>query len=302
MTRDVRFQGTFTALVTPFTDDGAIDWPAYERLVQGQIDGGVEGLVPCGTTGETPTLEAEEQLAVLRRTVELVKGAKRRPLVIAGTGTNATRTTIAASQAAERAGVDAVMVVVPYYNKPTQAGLVDHFAAVAASVSCPVVAYNVPGRTGSDMSTATLAKICERSPNVLAVKEATGNVLRAQEIVRTLGPRLTVLCGDDALTLPMVAIGARGVISVTSNLYPAEVSAATRLALEGRLEEARRAHLQLCRVHEVMFVEANPAPVKAALAHRGRMTDVVRGPLSRISQPSRAVVVEAIEAFESGRP
>ncbi len=291
-------EGTYTALVTPLRDDDAIDWKAFDALVEAQIQGGITGVVPCGTTGESPTLDHEEQLALVKRTVELAKG---KALVVAGTGTNSTRGTIAVSQAAERAGVDAVMVVVPYYNKPTQDGLVEHYVAVAKSVSVPVIVYNVPGRTSIDLGVAALARICERAPNVVATKEATGNVLRAQEIARTIGDRITILSGDDALTLPMMAIGARGVISVTSNLYPAEVSRVTRLALDGKWDEARRAHLALCRVHDVMFVESNPSPVKAALAAKARMTDRVRSPLARITEGARAKVTEAIAAYEAAK-
>jgi 4-hydroxy-tetrahydrodipicolinate synthase len=295
------FEGTYTALVTPFIADGqAIDWEAFERLVAAQIDGGVEGIVPCGTTGESPSLDVEEQREVVARSVALARG---RLSVIAGTGTNSTKSTIALSQAAERAGADAVMIVVPYYNKPTQDGLFEHFVAAASSVRCPVVVYNIPGRTGIDLTAETLARIADKAPNVVATKEATGNVLRAQEIVRTMGGggRMTVLSGDDALTLPMIAVGARGVISVTSNLYPAEVANATRHALAGRMEEARRAHLALSAVHEAMFVEANPGPVKAALAHKGRMNDSVRGPLVRIQPSSRKKVIEVMQAYEARR-
>ncbi|MBX3259878.1 MAG: 4-hydroxy-tetrahydrodipicolinate synthase [Labilithrix sp.] len=292
----LRFEGTFTALVTPFKDDLSIDWDAFDKLVEGQVAAGISGIVPCGTTGESPALDHEEQLELVKRCVKLAKG---KCLVLAGTGTNATRSTIAASQAAVRAGADAVMVVVPYYNKPTQDGLRRHYVDVAAGVSAPVVVYNIPGRTGVDLTTATLARICDAAPNVVAVKEATGNVLRAQEIVRVIGSRVAVLSGDDTLTLPMMSIGARGVISVTSNLYPAEVTRTTRLALEGKWEEARREHLALCDVHEAMFVEANPSPVKAALAHHGRMTDVVRGPLARISEAAREKVVAAVKAYEA---
>ncbi|MBN9159835.1 MAG: 4-hydroxy-tetrahydrodipicolinate synthase [Myxococcales bacterium 68-20] len=292
----LRFEGTFTALVTPFKDDLSIDWDAFDKLVEGQLAGGVQGIVPCGTTGESPALDHEEQLELVRRCVKLAKG---KCIVLAGTGTNATRSTINASQAAARAGADAVMVVVPYYNKPTQEGLRQHYVDVAASVDVPVVVYNIPGRTGIDLTTDTLARICEASPNVVAVKEATGNVLRAQEIVRTIGSRISVLSGDDTLTLPMISIGARGVISVTSNLYPAEVSKTTRLALDGKWDDARREHLALCNVHETMFVEANPSPVKAALAHHGRMKDVVRGPLARISEPARAKVIAAVKKYEA---
>jgi len=299
MPSPVRLEGTFTAIVTPFRDDAkrSIDWDAYGRLVAHQLDGKITGIVPCGTTGESPTLDHEEHLELVRRTVELAKG---KALVVAGTGSNSTREALDMTQAAEKMGVDAVMVVVPYYNRPTQDGLVEHFVTVASSVKCPVVVYNVPGRTGSDLLTASLQRIAARAPNVVAVKEATGNVLRCQEIVRTMGDRLTVLCGDDALTLPMVSVGARGVISVTSNVYPAEVTRATRLALDGQIEEARRAHLALCGVHEAMFVESNPSPAKSALAHRGLLTDVVRSPLLPTSAEARARVLRAMQAYEAG--
>lgn len=290
----LRFEGTFTALVTPFKDDLTIDWDAFDKLVEGQVAGGVQGIVPCGTTGESPALDYEEQLELVRRCVKIAKG---KAIVLAGTGTNATTTTIKISQAAVRAGADAVMVVVPYYNKPTQEGLRQHYVDVAAAVERPVVVYNIPGRTGIDLTTDTLARICEKAPSVVAVKEATGNVLRAQEIVRSLGSRMSVLSGDDTLTLPMIAVGGRGVISVTSNVFPAEVTRATQLALDGKLEEARREHLALCGVHEAMFVEANPAPVKAALAQQGRMKDVVRGPMARISDGARAKVVQALTTY-----
>lgn len=293
----LRFEGTFTALVTPFKDDQSIDWDAFDKLVDAQIQGGVAGLVPCGTTGESPALDYEEQLEVIRRSVKLARAASRKVLVVAGTGTNATRSTVTASQAAAKAGADAVMVVTPYYNKPTQDGLVHHFTTVAASVDVPVVVYNIPARSVIDLAHDTLARICEKAPNVLAVKEATGNVLRAQENVRKLGSRITVLSGDDTLTLPMISVGAKGVISVTSNVLPGEVSKATRLALEGRMEEARREHLALIGVHEAMFLEANPSCPKAALAHMGKMKDVVRGPLVACSEAARAKVVAALDAY-----
>lgn len=296
MSASTRFEGTLTALVTPFNDDLSIDWDAFDRLVEGQIAGGVQGIVPCGTTGESPTLDREEQLELVTRSVKLARG---KTTVLAGTGTNSTKSTIALSQAAARAGADALMVVVPYYNKPTQEGLRQHYVEVAAAVELPLVVYNIPGRTGIDLSVETLARICEKAPNVVAVKEATGNVLRAQEVVRTLGSRLAVLSGDDALTLPMIAVGACGVISVTSNVYPAEVAHATRLALDGKISEARREHLALCGIHEAMFLEANPAPVKAALAHKGRMRDLVRGPLARVSDAARAKIARAIDVYEA---
>ncbi len=292
-------EGTYTALVTPFKADESVDWDAFDALVRAQIAGGVAGLVPCGTTGESPTLTHEEHSAVIARTVKVVRESGGKAQVVAGTGSNSTRSAIELSVRAEGDGADAVMLVVPYYNKPTQEGLVRHFVSVAKSVRCPVVVYNIPARTGIDLSADSLARVCDAAPNVIATKEATGNVLRAQELVRRMGSRFTVLSGDDALTLPMIAVGARGVISVTSNLLPAEVSRATRLALASDAAAARRAHLALLPVHETMFLEANPGPVKAALAERGVMLDVVRGPLVAASAATRKAIAAALEAYRA---
>jgi 4-hydroxy-tetrahydrodipicolinate synthase len=295
----LRFEGTYTALVTPFREasDQPIDWEALDGLIDVQIAARVAGLVPCGTTGESPTLSHEEHARVVERTVERAGG---RAQVVAGAGSNSTREAIALSQHAERVGADAVMVVVPYYNKPTQEGLVRHFVEVAKSVRLPVVVYNIPGRTGIDLAPETLARICALAPNVVAVKEATGNVIRAQRIVQTMGERVVVLSGDDALTLPMIAVGARGVISVTSNVLPAEIVRATALALGGKLEEARREHLALLPVHDAMFLEASPGPVKAALALRGLIRDVVRSPLCPPTEATRAAIQSALDAFARG--
>jgi 4-hydroxy-tetrahydrodipicolinate synthase len=292
-------QGTYTALVTPFRDEPGepIDWAAFDALLEAQILGGVSGVVPCGTTGESPTLSHEEHGQVVARTVKRSAG---RVQVIAGTGSNSTQEAIALSQHAANAGVDAVMVVVPYYNRPTQEGLFHHFSAVAASVRVPVVIYNIPARTGIDLAPDTVARIAEAAPNVVAIKEATGNVVRAQKIVQTMGGRMTVLSGDDALTLPMIAVGAQGVISVTSNVLPAETARATRLALEGKTDEARRAHFALLPVHEAIFLEASPAPIKAALAMRGLAKGVVRSPLAACTEPTRRAVAAALEAHARG--
>jgi 4-hydroxy-tetrahydrodipicolinate synthase len=292
----IRFEGTYTALVTPFHDEPGqpIDWAALDALVDAQIAAGVAGLVPCGTTGESPTLSHEEHGQVVER---VVKRAGRRVQVVAGAGSNSTREAVGLAAHAERAGADAVMVVVPYYNKPPQQGLFRHFVEVAASVSLPLVIYNIPARTGVDLAAETLARICASAPNVVAVKEATGNVLRAQKLAQTMGDRLVVLSGDDGLTLPMIAVGARGVISVTSNVLPADVTRATRLALDGKLDEARRMHLALMPVHDAMFLEANPAPVKAALAMRGIMKGAVRSPLVPVEESTRVALAAALETF-----
>jgi 4-hydroxy-tetrahydrodipicolinate synthase len=294
----LRIEGTYTALVTPFRDapNQPVDWEALDALVDTQVAAGISGLVPCGTTGESPTLSHEEHAQVVERTVQR---ADKRTQVIAGAGSNSTREAIGLAQHAERAGADAIMVVVPYYNKPTAAGLFRHFVEVAACVRLPVILYNIPARTGIDLLPDTLERICAEAPNVVGVKEATGNVLRAQKLAQTLGDRIAILSGDDALTLPMIAVGARGVISVTSNVLPAQVTRATRLALDGKLEEARRAHLALMPVHEAMFIEANPGPVKAALAARGAMRATVRLPLVAVEESTRAAVVAAVTAAES---
>jgi 4-hydroxy-tetrahydrodipicolinate synthase len=295
----LRIEGTYTALVTPFSDEPGfpIDWAALDRIVDQQIAAGVAGLVPCGTTGESPTLSHEEHRQVIERTVRAVKKAARRVQVLAGAGSNSTREAVDLVRHAERVGADAAMVVVPYYNRPTQEGLLRHFVEVAESVEFPLIVYNIPGRTGVDLAPETLARICAAAPNVIAVKEATGNVLRAQRLVHTMGDRVVVLSGDDTLTLPMIACGARGVISVTSNVLPAEVVRATRLALEGTLDEARRAHLALVPVHDAMFLEASPGPVKAALGMRGAMKDVVRSPLCTPTDETRRAIAAALEAY-----
>ena len=242
----ITFTGTFTALVTPFVAGGdAVDFAALEALVQAQIEGGVSGLVPCGTTGESPTLTDDEQLMVIKRVVDVTQG---RVPVIAGTGSFSTKKTIAASKAAVAAGADGVMVVMPYYNKPSQDGMREHVLAVAREVACPIVLYNIPGRSVVDLSAETTAQICDEASNVVALKDATGNVLRCQELKRRLGDRLTVLSGDDALTLAFGSVGASGVISVTSNVRPREVAAVTTALLANDYVRARACHLSLIHI------------------------------------------------------
>jgi 4-hydroxy-tetrahydrodipicolinate synthase len=284
-----RIAGTYTALVTPFVRGGErVDVGALERLVEAQIAAGISGLVPCGTTGETPTLGDAEQLEVIERVVAVAAG---RVPVLAGTGTFNTVKTIQASKAAVEAGADAVMIVMPYYNKPSQEGMREHVLAVARAVDRPIVLYNIPGRSVVDLSAETTEQIFERAPNVVAVKDATGNVLRCQELVRRLGERVTVMCGDDALTLGMMACGARGVISVSSNVLPAQVADVTHKLAAGDLAGARAAHLALTSFHALMFVEPNPAPAKAALEALGRMNADVRLPLVAASAGARERIV-----------
>lgn len=295
MSSKIEWKGAYTALVTPFDAAGEIDWAAFEALVERQIAGGIAGLVPCGTTGETPTLTDDEQVEVVRRTAAVARG---RVTVLAGTGSFSTKKTIEASRRALAAGADAVMIVSPYYSKPTQEGLVQHFTAVAAAVEAPVVLYNIPGRTGVDLGVEATERVCAAARNVVATKEATGNVLRCQELKRRLGDRLTVLSGDDALTLPMIAVGASGVISVTSNLLPGAVSELVRLALAGDFAAARAKHLALLPVHDAMFIEANPGPVKTALALAGHQRADVRLPLVAVTEATRKQVAAALAAYE----
>jgi 4-hydroxy-tetrahydrodipicolinate synthase len=290
-------RGTYTAIVTPMSADAeTVDWRALDALVEAQIAGGVSGLVPCGTTGESPTLSDEEQLEVIRRVIGVAKG---RVPVLAGTGTFSTKKTIAASKAAEKAGADGVMVVMPYYNKPSQDGMRAHVLEIAAAVDLPIVLYNIPGRSVVDLAAETTEKICKEAPRVVGMKEATGNVVRCQELVRRLGDRLTVLSGDDAITLPMMAVGAQGVISVTSNVRPRETSLVTTAFLEGKLELARRRHFALLELHGLLFVEPNPAPAKAALALEGKMTKAVRGPLVACSDDLERKIAEALKKLTS---
>ncbi len=292
----IALSGTFTAIVTPFTPDGEkVDFAALDKLVDAQLAGGVTGLVPCGTTGETPTLTDGEQIEVIQRVAARAKG---KAPVLAGTGTFSTKKTVTASKAAVEAGADAVMIVMPYYNKPSQDGMRGHVLEIAAAVDVPIVLYNIPGRSVVDLLPETTERICGEAKNVIGMKEATGNVLRCQELVKRLGDRLVVMSGDDALTLPMMALGAKGVISVTSNVLPAQTSRVTTLWRDGKVEEARRAHLDLLDFHGLMFVEPNPAPAKSALAHLGMMSASVRGPLAPCSEPLAQRIREALGRFD----
>ena len=288
------FEGTYTAVVTPFTTSGAIDWSSFDRILADQIAGGVAGIVPCGTTGESPTLSSEEQKQVIAKTVSAARGKAQ---VIAGVGSASTAHAVEAAKAAEAAGANAVMVVVPYYNKPTQEGLVRHFVACAKAVSVPIVVYNIPARSVIDLGVETLARIMEAAPNVVATKEATGNVVRAQQLAARFGDRLTILSGDDALTLPMVAVGAKGVISVASNVMPSQVVHATKLALSGDMGLARAAHLRLLPFYEALFIEPGVASAKALLAHRGLCENVLREPMTPLGDAARKTLFAAWEGL-----
>jgi 4-hydroxy-tetrahydrodipicolinate synthase len=279
------FTGVITALVTPFRG-GRLDEEALRRLVDEQIAAGIDGLVPCGTTGESPTLDYEEHVRVIRVVVEATR--KRVP-VIAGTGSNSTRETIDMSRAAREVGADGLLLVTPYYNKPTQDGLYRHFKTVLEEVPLPSVVYNVPGRTGCDMLPDTIARLCE-GPALVGVKEATGSAARASQILALVGDRLAVLSGDDATAFPLYALGARGCISVVSNVAPADMAAMWDAAAAGDWARARSLHYRLLPLSEGLFIETSPIPVKGALAMMGRIADEIRPPLYPLAGANREKV------------
>lgn len=295
----LNLQGAFTALVTPLSADGSsIDFGALERLISKQLEAGIGGLVACGTTGETPTLTPEEQREVIQTTVRLAAG---KVPVIAGAGNNDTLDSISIAKTAAEAGADAVMVVMPYYNKPSQEGMVRHVQAIAKAVSVPVVLYNIPGRTAVELSVESTLRIADSCPNVVAVKDATGKLDYSMELLSRAGERLTLLSGDDPLTVPMMSVGARGVISVTSNVLPAAVQKVTELMRAGDTQAALREHFRLLPVHRSMFLEPNPQPVKAVLAARGLMNPSLRLPMVEASAETRQKVAAALSAYEAGQ-
>src|SRR5689334_9101439 len=274
------FRGTYTALVTPFQND-EIDVEAFTNLIEAQVAGGITGIVPVGTTGESPTLSCGERHHVIELAVEKASG---RCQVIAGTGSNSTRDAIAHTKSAEEIGADGALLVAPYYNKPSQEGLFRHFAAIAEATALNLVLYNIPGRCAVDVSADTVVRLAEAFPNIVAIKEASGSVDRVSELVRRVPAGFTVLSGDDSLTLPFMAVGAVGVVSVASNLFPAEISRLVRLYLEGRPEEARQIHEQFFPLFKDIFLEPNPVPAKTILGWRGVMSASCRLPLCAMSQ------------------
>ena len=283
------YKGVYTALVTPF-DDRGIDLPALERLIDSQIDAGITGIVPCGTTGETPTLSDAERDTVVTTAVQRAAG---RCEVVAGTGSNSTAHTIAYTQRAKALGATTALVVVPYYNKPTQEGLYQHFRAVAEQGGLPVMLYNVPGRTGVDMLADTVVRLSE-VPGIVAMKEACGSTDRVAELRARCRAEFSILSGDDVMTLPMMAVGASGVVSVASNVEPGRVVKMVRAALDNDYASARVQHLALRALFNALFVESNPTPAKAALAQKGMMQDIVRLPLIPASEQTRKVMREVL--------
>ena len=286
-----QFQGVYVAIITPFLDSGEIDWPIFEKLVERQVNAGVAGIVPCGTTGESPTLSGEEQNELIKRTVSLVN---KRCQVIAGTGSNCTRTSIAKTKFAEELGVDACMVVNPYYNKPTQEGLYLHFSEVAKSVSVPIVVYNIMGRTGVNIETETLTRLINDCDNIAAVKEASGNLNQMSDVIAASPDNFSVLSGDDDLTLELIKRGGDGIISVAANLIPEQMVSMVSKALAGDMEAALKEEQTLKSLFEAQFVETNPIPIKAALAMKGLCKEVYRLPMCKISDENRTLLEKAL--------
>jgi 4-hydroxy-tetrahydrodipicolinate synthase len=288
------FRGTFTALVTPFRD-GGIDVSAFEQLIDSQIAAGITGIVAIGTTGESPTLSHEERDEVIR---VAVTRANKRCLVFAGTGSNSTEHAIDLTKNAENLGVDAALLVAPYYNKPSQQGLFRHFKAIADTTRLPIMLYNIPGRCGVDIIPETVARLAKECRNIVSIKEASGSVERIGELRRHLPDAFTILSGDDSLTLPFMTLGAVGVVSVASNLFPSEVCALVRACESGDLKTAEKLHRRLLPLFKDLFIEPNPVPVKAALGWRGTMSSEVRLPLCEMSEANNARLRKTLDEFK----
>lgn len=289
-----QLRGCGTALVTPFTQTEAIDERALRNIIEMQISDGVDFLVACGTTGESVTMSEDEQARVVEITLDAAKG---RVPVIAGAGGYNTREIIEKIHRYEKLGADAILSVTPYYNKPTQEGLYQHYRAIAQASALPIILYNVPGRTGVNMEPATQARVAEFE-NIIGTKEASGNIAQIAEVISLVDKSFLVFAGDDSVALPTIALGGVGVISVASNLLPRQVSDLSHACLEGRWDEARKLNSELVQAFKTMFIESNPAPVKAAMAEAGLLDEVLRLPMVPISDASRAKLRQVLAPFQ----
>ncbi|MBU3665673.1 MAG: 4-hydroxy-tetrahydrodipicolinate synthase [Chthoniobacterales bacterium] len=285
------FAGTHTALVTPFRD-GSVDYESFGELIEAQIAGGVDGVVPVGTTGESPTLSHEEHRDVVKAAVATASG---RVKVIAGTGSNSTDEAVSLTRDAEQAGADAVLVVAPYYNKPSPEGLYRHFRAVAGATKLPLVLYSIPGRCGIEIGVPVVARLAEECPNIVAIKEAGGSVERVSQLRQSLPDAFEILSGDDSLTLPFMSVGAVGVVSVASNLVPAPVADLVRAARAGQMHQAAAIHRRLYPLFKNLFIESNPSPVKYALSLTSGFSPALRLPLVEMSADNQAIVRKTLE-------
>lgn len=278
------FEGVYTAIITPFKKDESVDWGSLKRLVEFQIDSKIDGIVPCGTTGESPTLSHEEHDKVIEKVVEWVDG---RVKVIAGTGSNSTSEAIRLTKHAEDAGADACLLVNPYYNKPTQEGLYRHFKAIADSVKFPCIVYNIKGRTAVNVETATLMRLIRSCRNIKGVKEASGDLGQIKDVIRQSPDEFSVLSGDDNITLDLIKAGGDGVISVASNVIPEKMVAMVRAARSGNIEEAESLNREMADFFRGEFIETNPIPIKAALAMKGMCEEIYRLPLCEMAAENR---------------
>ena len=287
------FTGCMTALITPFAG-GDVDHRALADLIEAQIAGGVHGVVPCGSTGEAATLTHDEHIAIVREVVRLVRG---RVPVIAGTGSNSTAEAIRLTRAAEEAGADGALLISPYYNKPTQEGIYRHYAAVAEATRLPLIVYNIPGRTSSNIGAETMGRL-SRIPSIVGVKEASGSLAHVLEVIQASGPDFAVYSGDDILTLPIMAAGGKGVIAVTANLVPRDFATLAEALLAGDLERGRTLMRRLLPLVQATSLEVNPLPVKTALAMMGRCAEEFRLPLTCMSAPARAKLEKVLREYE----
>jgi len=288
------FRGTFTAVVTPFRD-GGVDDSTFKKLIETQVAAGITGIVAIGTTGESPTLSHDEREHLIRLAVTT---ANKRCLVLAGTGSNATQHAVADTVMAEKLGVDGALLVAPYYNKPSQEGLFRHFKAIADATSLPIMLYNIPGRCSVDIVPETVVRLAKECGNIVSIKEASGSIERVSDLCRRMPESFTILSGDDSLTLPFMAVGAAGVVSVASNLFPGEVCALVRACESGDLKSATKLHRKLLPLFKDLFIEPNPVPVKTALGWRGAMSGEVRLPLCEMSEANQDRLRKTLEEFE----
>ena len=286
------FTGTYTAIVTPFRR-GVLDEAALERLIAAQIKGGVDGIVPVGTTGESPTLDYEEHVRVIELAVQFAGG---RIKVLAGTGGNSTSEAIYLTKAAEEEGADGSLQVAPYYNKPTQEGLFQHFSAIAKETKLPIMLYSIPGRCGIEIAVETVQRLASAHKNIIGIKEAGGSADRVSQLRSVLGPKFEIMSGDDSLTLPFMSVGAQGVISVASNIIPREVSRMVNAFASGKIAEARKLHAKFYALFKDLFVETNPVPVKAALAMMGLIEEEYRLPLVPMSDRNKSTLRNTLKA------
>jgi 4-hydroxy-tetrahydrodipicolinate synthase len=287
------YRGVYTALVTPFRD-GRIDEAAMTRLLEDQIAAGIDGVIPVGTTGESATLDMEEHLRVIELTVQVVR---HRTKVFAGTGSNSTSEALFLTRQAAKLGADGLLVVSPYYNKPTPAGIYAHYAALAQASALPIITYSVPSRTGTEIPVETMVSLVKAHANIVSIKEAGGSIERFNQLRQALPENVTILSGDDSMTLPALAVGAAGVVSVASNLVPREVGALVRTFLKGHAKEAEQLHRKFYPLFRDLFIESNPVPVKTAMALQGWMTDEVRLPLVALQPASRERLLARLKDF-----